>query len=63
MTTIELHLTDGQTLAQTGDVGGVETVRDGLSQTIQAGGAINLNTPDGVTVVNSAHVLYVVVTP
>ena len=63
MTAIELHLTDGQTLNQSGDVGGLTEVRDHIAQVMQAGGAISLNEPDRVTVVNSAHVLYVVVTP
>lgn len=63
MTTIELHLTDGQTLTQTEVPDGLTVLRDGIAKSIGTGGAINLNGPSGVRVVNSAHVLYAVVTP
>jgi hypothetical protein len=63
MATIELHLTNEQTLNQSGDVGTLTEVRDHIAQVMQAGGAVSLNEPDRVIVVNSAHVLYAVVTP
>jgi hypothetical protein len=64
MTGIELHLTNGQTLRQTGETVGssVEQVRDALSGTIAAGAAINLIEAGRTVVVNSAHVVYAVVT-
>lgn len=65
MATIELHLTGGQVLRQSGAAGPVMTIRDTLSKVIEAGGAVNLNETDAdrVTVVNSVHILYAVVTP
>lgn len=63
MTRFELHLTNGEVLAQTViPTQPLEAVRDGLGATIEAGSAINLNTPGKVVVVNSRHVLYVTVT-
>jgi hypothetical protein len=64
VTTLVLHLTDGQTLTHpAADIGTVTAVRDDLAETITSGATINLNTPGRVLVVNSAHVMFAEVTP
>jgi len=63
MATIKLRLTDGQTFTNGAAVNGtVEEIRDELSRAIEAGAAVNMNEPGRVIVVNSAHILYAVVT-
>lgn len=64
MATIELHLSSGGVLRPSGALpGSVEEVRDLIAATIERGSTINLHTPEGVHVVNTAHVMFAVVTP